>query len=80
VKATTETGQYKGVVVIHHLGTMEIGETSVFIGVAAPHRVEAFTACRFIIDSLKERVPIWKKEYYEDGETWIEGDDRNRAI
>lgn len=59
--------------VVHRLGRMEIGESSVFIAVSAAHRGDAFEACRFVIDTLKTTVPIWKKEFYEDGEVWIEG-------
>ncbi|MBN2431450.1 MAG: molybdenum cofactor biosynthesis protein MoaE [Acidobacteria bacterium] len=60
------------IAVIHRLGRLDVGETAVIIGVAAAHRREAFSACRRLIDALKERVPIWKKEYYDDGESWIE--------
>ena len=63
------------VVLVHRVGELAVGDASVFIGVAAPHRAEAFAACRFLIDELKEKVPIWKKEHYADGEQWIEGDD-----
>jgi molybdopterin synthase catalytic subunit len=59
--------------ILHRLGRMEIGETSVAVAVAAPHRAEAFEACRFAIDTLKQTVPIWKKEFYADGAVWIEG-------
>jgi MoaE-MoaD fusion protein len=59
--------------IVHRLGHMEIGECSVVIAIASAHRGSAFDACRFIIDALKEIVPIWKKEFYEDGEVWIEG-------
>ncbi len=55
----------------HRIGVVAIGETSVAIAVSAPHRGEAFAACRFAIDRLKEVVPIWKKEYFEGGEVWI---------
>jgi MoaE-MoaD fusion protein len=55
----------------HRVGVVEIGEISVAIAVAAAHRAEAFEACRFAIDRLKEIVPIWKKEYFEGGEVWI---------
>ena len=58
---------------VHRLGRLEIGETSVAIAVASPHRDEAFAACRFAIDTLKARVPIWKKEHYVDGTAWLEG-------
>jgi molybdopterin synthase catalytic subunit len=56
---------------LHRIGRLEIGESSVMIGVSSPHRAEAFEACRFAIDTLKETVPIWKKEYFEDGEVWV---------
>lgn len=62
-----------GMAIVHRVGRMEIGESSVFIAVAAAHRREAFEACRFAIDTLKTTVPIWKKEHYQDGEVWIEG-------
>jgi molybdopterin synthase catalytic subunit len=55
----------------HRIGPVAIGETSVAIAVAAEHRAEAFAACRFAIDRLKEIVPIWKKEYFEGGEIWV---------
>ena len=52
-------------------GRLEVGEIAVAIAVAAPHRAQAFDACRWLIDALKQRVPIWKKEWYEDGSEWI---------
>jgi MoaE-MoaD fusion protein len=58
----------------HRLGRLQIGETSVFIAVSAPHRAAAFDACRFAIDTLKRTVPIWKKEYFEDGAVWADGE------
>lgn len=61
------------VAVAHRFGRLEIGEASVIIVVASPHRAEAFEACRYIIDTLKETVPIWKKEVATDGEAWVEG-------
>jgi molybdopterin synthase catalytic subunit len=57
----------------HRIGRMEIGEASVIIVVATPHRAQAFEACRYAIDTLKTTVPIWKKEVAEDGEEWVEG-------
>jgi molybdopterin synthase catalytic subunit len=60
--------------IVHRLGRLEIGETSVFIAVSAPHRPAAFDACRFAIDTLKRTVPIWKKEYFEDGAVWADGE------
>ena len=56
----------------HRTGALEIGELAVWVGVAAKHRGEAFDACRYIIDHVKHSVPIWKKEYYEDGDSgWV---------
>jgi len=63
-----------GVVVVHRLGRLEIGETSVLIAVSAAHRAAAFEACRWGIDTLKRTVPIWKKEYFADGAVWAEGE------
>jgi len=57
----------------HRYGRLEIGEASVVIVVATPHRAEAFDACRYIIDTLKATVAIWKKEVATDGEEWVEG-------
>jgi MoaE-MoaD fusion protein len=62
------------VAIAHRLGHLEIGETSVFIAVSAPHRAAAFDACRYAIDTLKRSVPIWKKEYFEDGAVWADGE------
>lgn len=61
------------VAIAHRLGRLEIGETSVFIAVSAPHRASAFEACRFAIDTLKRAVPIWKKEFFADGAVWADG-------
>ncbi len=61
------------VAVAHRFGRLEIGEASVLIVVASPHRGEAFEACRYIIDTLKKTVPIWKKEVATNGEEWVEG-------
>jgi molybdopterin synthase catalytic subunit len=63
----------RDIAIVHRLGHMEVGECSVAIVVASAHRGPAFEACRFAIDTIKEIVPIWKKEFYEDGEVWIEG-------
>ena len=59
---------------VHRLGRLQIGETSVFIAVASAHREAAFEACRWLIDTLKKTVPIWKKEYFEDGAMWADGE------
>ena len=61
------------VALVHRIGRLEIGECSVVVVVACPHRAEAFDACRYAIDTLKSTVPIWKKEVAEDGEEWVEG-------
>jgi molybdopterin synthase catalytic subunit len=63
----------RDIAIVHRLGHMDVGECSVVIAVASAHRGPAFEACRFAIDTIKEIVPIWKKEFYEDGEVWIEG-------
>jgi molybdopterin synthase catalytic subunit len=60
--------------IVHRLGRLQIGETSVLIVVVAAHRGAAFEACRWIIDTLKKTVPIWKKEYFEDGAVWADGE------
>jgi molybdopterin synthase catalytic subunit len=59
------------VAIVHRVGRLEIGEASVAMAVAAPHRGVAFEACRYAIDRLKETVPVWKKEVYADGEVWL---------
>jgi molybdopterin converting factor subunit 1 len=59
---------------VHRLGRLEIGETSVLIAVSAAHRRAAFDACRYAIDTLKRTVPIWKKEYFAGGAVWVEGE------
>jgi molybdopterin synthase catalytic subunit len=60
--------------IVHRTGRLEIGETSVVISVSAPHRRAAFEACEWAIRELKRTVPIWKKEFYADGEVWVEGE------
>src|SRR6202521_2458060 len=62
------------VAMVHRLGRLEIGETSVYIAVSAAHRAAAFDACRYAIDTLKRTVPIWKKEFFEDGSVWADGE------
>lgn len=64
----------RDVAVVHRLGRLEVGETSVVIAVASAHRAAAFDACRWLIDTLKQTVPIWKKEFFEDGAVWAQGD------
>jgi molybdopterin synthase catalytic subunit len=60
--------------IVHRLGKLEIGDTSVVISVSAPHRKAAFDACEWLIRELKRTVPIWKKEVYADGEEWVKGE------
>lgn len=60
------------VLCVHRVGSLVVGDMAVWIGVVAPHRAAAFDACRYVIDELKQRLPIWKKEYYTDGDSgWI---------
>ena len=64
--------EVKKVDVVHRIGKIPMGEIAVWVGVSAAHRSEAFVACQFVIDEIKKKVPIWKKETYEDGsETWV---------
>ena len=63
------------VAMVHRTGRLEIGEASVAIAVASPHRAQALEACRYVIDELKRTVPIWKKEHFEDGSVWVEGEE-----
>ena len=60
-----------GWAVSHRVGTLKPGEVSVVVAVSSPHRRESFEACQYIIDTLKEKAPIWKKEHFEDGEEWV---------
>jgi molybdopterin synthase catalytic subunit len=64
----------RNVALVHRLGHLEIGESSVLIAVFSAHRAPAFEACRWLIDALKRTVPIWKKEYFEDGAVWADGE------
>src|SRR5215470_9839629 len=69
-------GQFKvrDVAIVHRLGRLEIGETSVLIVVSSAHRAAAYEASRWLIDTLKRSVPIWKKEYFVDGAVWADGE------
>ena len=69
-----EKFQVRDVAIVHRLGRLEIGETSVLIAVASAHRAASFEACRWLIDTLKRTVPIWKKEFFEDGAVWADGE------
>jgi molybdopterin synthase catalytic subunit len=79
VKSAKEQFEIEHIGIVHRLGRMEIGETSVVISVAAPHRRAAFEACEWLIKELKRTVPIWKKEYYVGGEVWIQGDSQVKS-
>ncbi|MFQ5651548.1 MAG: molybdenum cofactor biosynthesis protein MoaE [bacterium] len=70
---TRQKWPVKQMVILHRTGTLELGEVSVAIAVACAHRHEAFEACRYAIDTLKETVPIWKKEHFVDGQAWVKG-------
>lgn len=70
----------RDVALVHRLGRLEIGETSVLVAVASEHRAAAFDACRWLIDTLKRTVPIWKKEYFDDGAVWADGEPFPEAI
>ncbi len=72
--AACEKFEITNVGIVHRLGKLDIGETSVVISVSAPHRKAAFEACEWLIIELKRTVPIWKKEIYADGEHWIAGE------
>ncbi|MFZ6013366.1 MAG: molybdenum cofactor biosynthesis protein MoaE [Bacteroidota bacterium] len=61
----------QGWAVSHRIGTLKPGEVSVAVAVSTPHRKDSFEACQYIIDALKEKAPIWKKEVFEDGEEWV---------
>jgi molybdopterin synthase catalytic subunit len=67
-----ERWEVEKVAISHRIGRLEIGESSVVIAVSSPHRKEALEACHYAIDRLKQTVPVWKKEYWEGGEVWIE--------
>ncbi|HEX5479036.1 MAG TPA: molybdenum cofactor biosynthesis protein MoaE [Dehalococcoidia bacterium] len=62
-----------GIAALHRIGRLQIGETSLLVAVSSPHRKEAFEACHYAVDRIKETVPVWKKEVWEDGSEWIEG-------
>jgi molybdopterin synthase catalytic subunit len=71
VKHAVETWPLTNCIVIHRYGRVNIGEASVFIAVSVKHREEGFAALRYIIDTIKKTVPIWKKEHYADGSVWV---------
>jgi molybdopterin synthase catalytic subunit len=79
-QASLTSFKVRDVRLVHRLGRLEIGETSVLVVVASAHRDAAFEACRWLIDTLKKTVPIWKKEYFRDGAMWAQGEPFPDAI
>lgn len=79
-RTVRERWRIREVAIVHRVGPVEIGESSVGIAVSSDHRKEAFAACRYAIDTLKKTVPIWKKEFYRDGEVWIGSQDGSTEI
>jgi molybdopterin synthase catalytic subunit len=73
--STRQRFDIRDISIVHRIGRLLPGDCSVAIVVASAHRAAAFDACRFAIDAIKQKVPIWKKESYEDGEAWVEGSD-----
>ena len=72
-ESVREKWEIGGVYIAHRTGRLKPGEISVVIAVSAPHRAEAFEACRFAIETLKKTAPIWKEEFYEEGKAWVSG-------
>ncbi|MBI3195135.1 MAG: molybdenum cofactor biosynthesis protein MoaE [Ignavibacteriae bacterium] len=72
VDEARERWSVKKISIVHRVGRVDIGEASIVIAVSSAHRKEAFEACRFLIDRLKHIVPIWKKEFFEDGSVWVD--------
>jgi molybdopterin synthase catalytic subunit len=73
--AAEAAGEWPGtrLAIAHRIGSLQIGEASVVIAAASPHRADAFAACRYAIERIKQIVPIWKREHFEGGDSWIEG-------
>ncbi|MEM9101037.1 MAG: molybdopterin synthase catalytic subunit MoaE [Pseudomonadota bacterium] len=78
VEKARERWQIERVVVVHRIGHLELGNNIVFVGIASAHRHDAFHACEFIMDFLKNRAPFWKKETTEIGERWVEFNEKDR--
>ena len=72
VREMRERWAVQDVAIAHRLGRLEVGDVSLVVAVAAPHRKAAFAACQYSVDRIKQTVPIWKKEYFEGGEVWVE--------
>jgi len=71
IDQASENWKLTGFAVSHRVGTLTPGDIAVVVAVATPHRKDSFAACQFIIDSLKQTVPIWKREFFEDGDEWV---------
>ncbi len=71
VNSAKQKWSIEKIAVVHRVGLLEIGDVPVVIAVSTPHRKDSFEACQFVIDTLKETVPIWKKEIFEDGDVWV---------
>lgn len=71
IDQASENWKLTGFAVSHRVGTLTPGDIAVVVAVATPHRKDAFAACQFIIDTLKQTVPIWKREFFEDGDEWV---------
>lgn len=75
IREAQERFEIHQAICVHRLGSLALGEMAVWVGVSAGHRDAAFVACRYIIDEVKQRVPIWKKEHYEEGDSgWVESE------
>ena len=72
--------ELEDIAIAHRIGRVDIGEISLVVAVASPHRKEAFHACHQTVDRLKERVPIWKKEFFEDGYHWVACEDHDHTL
>lgn len=66
--------------IAHRFGRLDIGEISLVVAIGSPHREEAFQACQYVVDRIKENVPIWKKEVFEDGEVWVGVEAHHHAV
>lgn len=73
VSEVDETWPTATMLIHHRIGRLELGEASIVIAVATPHRADAFAACRYAIERVKQIVPIWKREHFDDGDVWVEG-------
>ncbi|MBA7657316.1 Molybdopterin synthase catalytic subunit [subsurface metagenome] len=69
--------QLENIAICHRIGKLKVGDINIVVAVAAAHRQEGFAACQYTIDQFKQKLPTQKKETYEDGSTWVEGDDNN---